>query len=433
MLNLYIKKRINEEEKIFNNNYDDYNDKSVPNLISNNHLRPLFKNEFIPEYKNVFERKVKNFKSSLSEINLNYEIDEIKIHRNKLLNDTYNYIMNKTPFQLKRRMRINFIGENGSDAGGLLRDFFYQISKEIGNPNYSFFKYTNDKTYELNINPMSGFVESDHLNYFKFIGRIIGLALLQNQHLSVNFSYIFYKKIFNKKISFKDLIYVDPELYKNLNWLKNNDGVEKLSLTFRIDEKDCFDTPKYIELKPNGSKIVVTDSNKDEYIDLVTEYKLNNTNVKKQFESLKEGFYEIIPKEINNILNELDLKFLLTGISEIDVEDWEKNTDYEGYDKYDITIINFWKCVNEINMENRKKLLIFATGNSQIPTTGFKDLQGNGVIRHFTLTKAENINDLPISHTCINQIDLPPYKSYTQLKKKLLLAISEGINEFTLS
>jgi len=433
MLNLYIKKRINEEEKIFNNNYDDYNDKSVPNLISNNHLRPLFKNEFIPEYKNVFERKVKNFKSSLSEINLNYEIDEIKIHRNKLLNDTYNYIMNKTPFQLKRRMRINFIGENGSDAGGLLRDFFYQISKEIGNPNYSFFKYTNDKTYELNINSMSSFIETDHLNYYKFIGRIIGLAILQNQYLPVNFSYIFYKKLLNRNLNFSDLIFIDSELYKNLNWLKNNNGIEELSLTFRIDEKDTFDNSKYIELKPNGSNIIVTDSNKNEYIDLVTKYKLNNTNDKEQFKALKEGFYDIIPENTTKILNEFDFKFLLTGINEIDVEDWKNNTNYEGYNKNDITIVNFWKCVNEFDTENRIKLLIFATGNSQIPTTGFKDLQGNGVIRHFTLTKAENINDLPISHTCINQIDLPPYKSYTQLKKKLLLAISEGINEFTLS
>jgi len=27
----------------------------------------------------------------------------------------------------------------------------------------------------------------------------------------------------------------------------------------------------------------------------------------------------------------------------IDVDDWENNTDYDGYKKDDITIINFWK------------------------------------------------------------------------------------------
>ncbi|ORX83122.1 hypothetical protein BCR32DRAFT_243608 [Anaeromyces robustus] len=165
---------------------------------------------------------------------------------------------------------------------------------------------------------------------------------------------------------------------------------------------------------------------------LILLYKLNNTNDKEQFEVLKEGFYEIMPIKINKILNEFDLKFLLTGTNEIDVEDWKNNTDYEGYNKYDITVINFWKCVTEFNKENRRKLLIFATGCSQIPITGFKDLQGNGNIQHFKLKNAGNTDELPKSHTCFNRIDIPPYKSYTQLKQKLLLAISEGIDGFTI-
>ncbi|ORX83127.1 HECT-domain-containing protein, partial [Anaeromyces robustus] len=299
------------------------------------------------------------------------------------------------------------------------------------NPNYSLFKYTNDKLYELNINPMSGFVEPNHLEYFRFVGRIMGLALIHNQYLSVNFSFIVYKKLLNKNLCITDLIFVDPELYKNLNWLKNNDGADLLFLTFGINEKDSFDNPKYVELKPNGSNIAVTDSNKDEYIDLVIKYKLNNGNDKEQFKALKEGFYEIVPKKINKILNEFDLKFLLIGTNEIDIEDWKNNTEYEGYNENDITIINFWKCVNSFNQEDRIKLLIFATGNSQIPTTGFKDLQGNGNIQHFKLNKYGKTNELPKSHTCFNCIDLPPYKSYDQLKEKLSIAISEGIDEFS--
>jgi len=37
-------------------------------------------------------------------------------------------------------------------------------------------------------------------------------------------------------------------------------------------------------------------------------HKLNNTGDEKQFKALKKGFYEIIPKEINTIINEVDLK-----------------------------------------------------------------------------------------------------------------------------
>jgi len=41
---------------------------------------------------------------------------------------------------------------------------------------------------------------------------------------------------------------------------------------------------------------------------LVVKHKLNNTGDENQFKALKEGFYEIIPKEINTIINEIDLK-----------------------------------------------------------------------------------------------------------------------------
>jgi len=82
-----------------------------------------------------------------------------------------------------------------------------------------------------------------------------------------------------------------------------------------------------------------------------------------------------------------------------------------------------------------KKLLIFATGNSQIPVTGFKDLQGDGTIQHFNIKKLISSNvysTLPISHTCFNRIDLPPYTSYRTLRQKLLFAISEGMGDFSL-
>ncbi|ORX86582.1 HECT-domain-containing protein [Anaeromyces robustus] len=389
------------------------------------------KNIITTEYKIKFEEKIENLRNSLEIENIE---TEILIHRKNLFNDAYDSIMNRSPNQLKNRLRIKYIGEEGIDTGGLLRDFFHNISKEIGNPNYSLFQYSsNNNSYELDVNPLSCVIDSNHLKYYRFIGRIMGLAIFHRQYLSINFSLIFYKKLLDKQLTFSDLEYVDPEMYKNIKWLKNNNGAENLCLTFALDTKDCFGNQKSIELKPNGANIEVTDSNKKEYINLIVKYKLNNTNDKKQFKALKKGFYEIVPSnKIHTLFNEVDLKYLLVGINEIDIDDWEKNTDYEGYKTNDITIINFWKCVRDFDNENRIKLLIFATGNSQVPVTGFKDLQGNGRITHFKLKNTGNLNDLPKSHTCFNRIDLPPYTSYTILKQKLLLAISEGVGSFSL-
>ncbi|OUM69727.1 hypothetical protein PIROE2DRAFT_65800 [Piromyces sp. E2] len=340
--------------------------------------------------------------------------------------------MNLSLEDLKQNLRIEYIGEKGVDAGGLLRDFFYKLSKEIGNPNYLLLKYSSDNNYELEINPNSCVGNPEYERYFKFIGRILGLAILNKQHFPLSFTFSFYKRLLGKKLEFADLQFIDAELYKNLIWLGENKGVENLSLTFSLEESDCFDNHTVIQLKPDGSNIEVTDENKYEYIDLVAKHKLYNREDEIQFNAIKEGFYEVIPHKIVDILNEFDLKFLLSGVNEIDVEDWKKNTDYEGYTSFDPTIIHFWMCVNELSSEERTLLLLFATGTTQVPVTGFKDLQGNGGIKHFNIKRAGNEHDLPISHTCFNRIDLPPYSSYTQLKQKLLLAITEGISDFQL-
>jgi len=52
-----------------------------------------------------------------------------------------------------------------------------------------------------------------------------------------------------------------------------------------------------------------------------------------------------------------------------------------------------------LSNENRRKLLIFATGNSQVPVTGFRDLQLNGEIMHFKLKKEGTVDKLPVAHT----------------------------------
>jgi len=51
----------------------------------------------------------------------------IEINRNNLFNDAFNGIMSQSPEELKKRLRIKYIGEEGLDASGLLRYFFFQI------------------------------------------------------------------------------------------------------------------------------------------------------------------------------------------------------------------------------------------------------------------------------------------------------------------
>ncbi len=93
------------------------------------------------------------------------------------------------------------------------------MSKIIGDPNYSLFKYSNDDSYELEINPNSS-VDPNHLYYFRFIGRIIGLAIFNKQFLPITFIIPLYKRLLNKPLEYSDLEYVDPQLFRNLQQIK---------------------------------------------------------------------------------------------------------------------------------------------------------------------------------------------------------------------
>jgi hypothetical protein len=58
-----------------------------------------------------------------------------------------------------------------------------------------------------------------------------------------------------------------------------------------------------------------------------------------------------------------------------------------------------------------------------MPVNGFKDLQGSDGPRRFTIEKYGNASQLPRSHTCFNRLDLPPYRDYDSLEKKLSFAV----------
>ncbi|KAH0619734.1 hypothetical protein JD844_000678 [Phrynosoma platyrhinos] len=83
------------------------------------------------------------------------------------------------------------------------------------------------------------------------------------------------------------------------------------------------------------------------------------------------------------------------------------------------------QVVKEMDNEKRIRLLQFVTGTCRLPVGGFAELIGSNGPQKFCIDKVGKETWLPRSHTCFNRLDLPPYKSYEQLKEKLLYAIEE--------
>ncbi|CAO3678688.1 unnamed protein product [Umbelopsis vinacea] len=375
----------------------------------------------VPQYKRDFRRKLIYFRSQPALRPVPGQC-HIKVRREHIFEDAYAEVMRQAPADLKKRLMIKFDGEDGLDYGGLSREFFFLLSHEMFNPFYCLFEYSAHDNYTLQINPHSG-INPEHLNYFRFIGRVVGLAIFHRRFLDAFFIVSFYKMMIGKKVAVADMESVDADFHRSLMWMLENDITDVLDLTFSTDD-DRFGEVVTLDLIPDGQNIEVTEENKKEYVNLITEWRISR-RVEEQFKAFKEGFNQLIPQDLINVFDERELELLMGGIAEIDVDDWKKHTDYRGYTEHDEVVQWFWKCVRSWDGEKKSRLLQFTTGTSRIPVNGFKDLQGSDGPRRFTIEKAGEVTQLPKAHTCFNRIDMPPYKSYEALVAKLTLAVEE--------
>ncbi|KAF8292388.1 putative ubiquitin-protein ligase [Trypanosoma cruzi] len=297
------------------------------------------------------------------------------------------------------------------------------------NDDYALFIHSREgMTYRPN--PFSD-VNPNHLQYFKFAGTVVGMAVAHSVPIDVHFTRAVYRHMTGVQPIFRDLESVDPELYDNLNWLLRND-VNDLGLFFTVS-CERFGVIQETELVPNGGHVAVTNANKSQYVRLRCEFHMTR-QIEQQMEEFLKGFYTVIPrKEIRNFTAQ-ELELVICGMPDIDVEDLRVHTLYDGYTATSPQIRWFWEVVASMTKEDRANLLQFATGASKVPHGGFSNLESaSGTTQRFTITRwGDSVDLLPQAHTCFNKIDLPEYPSCEELRRKLMLAITFGSRGFSM-
>lgn len=322
----------------------------------------------------------------------------LSLDRANVFEDTYRKLQGLTGDEIKYgKLNVHFHGEEGVDAGGVAREWFSVLARQMFDPNYALFITSAADKLTYQPNRASG-VNSEHLSYFKCVGRIIGKAIHDGRLLDAYFTRSFYKLMLGRSVDYRDVEAVDPAYYKSLVWMLENDITDIIDLTFSV-ETDDFGTNKIIDLKPDGRNIPVTEENKHEYVTLVTEQKLVLA-IKDQVNAFLEGFHDIIPASLIQIFNEQELELLISGLPDIDIDEWKANTVYEGYTLSSPQIQWFWRAVRSFDQEERAKLLQFSTGTSKVPLEGFAELQGSNGVQKFQIHKEfGDVNRLPSAHT----------------------------------
>ncbi|KAI9720525.1 MAG: hypothetical protein M1828_005609 [Chrysothrix sp. TS-e1954] len=389
----------------------------------------LVKNSGVLEFdnkRNFFTRRLHH--RSQQERSLPHPSLQLNVRRDQVFLDSYKCLHYKSPAEIKYgRFNVRFHNEEGVDAGGVTREWFQVLARQMFNPDYALFNPVASDRTTFHPNSLSG-INQEHLRFFKFIGRMIGKALYENRVLDCHFSRAVYKRILGKAVSIKDMETVDLDYSKNMEWMLNNDITDIITETFS-ETQDKFGVEEVIDLLPDGRNVAVTEENKHEYVRLVIEYRLTGS-VKDQLESFLEGFHDIVPAELISVFDEGELELLISGMPDVDVDDWKNNTEYHNYNASSPQIQWLWRAIRSFDKEEKARLLQFVTGAGKVPLNGFKELEGMNGFTRFSVHKDYGDKDrLPSSHTCFNQLDLPEYDSYEHLRKALYTAMTTG-NEY---
>uniref|UniRef100_A0A8C3QKT4 Probable E3 ubiquitin-protein ligase HECTD2 n=1 Tax=Cyanoderma ruficeps TaxID=181631 RepID=A0A8C3QKT4_9PASS len=352
----------------------------------------------------------------------------VKVRRTHLVSDSLDELARKKA-DLKKKLKVTFVGEAGLDMGGLTKEWFLLLIRQIFHPDYGMFTYHKDSQCHW----FSSF-KCDNYSEFRLVGALMGLAVYNSITLDIRFPPCCYKKLLSPPIvpcdhntlvgicgvTLDDLFQIMPELAHGLSELLSYEGnvEEDFYSTFQVFQEE-FGVIKSYNLKPNGDKIPVTNRNRKEYVQLYVDFLLNKS-IYKQFAAFYYGFHSVCASYALLLLRPEEVEILVCGSPELDMSALQRSTQYEGYQKTDPTIRYFWDVVLGFSLDLQKKLLHFATGSDRVPVGGMADL-------NFKISKSEtSTNWLPVAHTCFNQLCLPPYKNKKELKQKLIIGISNA-------
>jgi len=213
----------------------------------------------------------------------------LNVSRENIVQDTIRELGSCDCNDYKKPLKIKFCGEEAEDAGGVKKEFFMLLLKEILDPNYGMFRYY-EETRTVWFIEMSF---EDEIMYF-LIGVLCGLAIYNFTIINLPFPLALYKKLLNEPVTLQDVAGLSPTIAKSLQDVLDYSGSdleEVFQLTFEMS-CEVFGEVMTFPLKANGSSIPVTHYNKTEFVDLYVDMLLNKSvekhfQVRKRSETLK--------------------------------------------------------------------------------------------------------------------------------------------------
>jgi len=360
---------------------------------------------------------------------------QLLVRRSHLLADSLASIIHRPVSELLApSMHVRYEDEPAIDTGGVARDWFESVAKAI-----------RDSSSEVSDGPLVTVADGtlmprpageNPLQRFRrlqslfTVGRFLGLAVWWERPLPLAFGPVMSKHMLGLPITPDDLQQLDPHFLRHrIETLLKPGGVAEVEamlhsrLTFISAPTQQQPSPK--ELVQGGANLRVTEDNKLGYVRLLCEDYVCG-GIRQELRCLLQGFWDLLPLDLLKChgISPLELSTLISGAGCLDADEWRQFS--RSTTKSEV-VEWFWQIVEEdLDAEQRRRLLGFATGCSRLPLGGFAELEPPFCVE---VSHSGSPEHFPRAHTCANKIVLFQCPSKAHLYRKLTTALaSEGFS-----
>ena len=347
----------------------------------------------------------------------------------KKLKDT-NYESLRKASSNYKAWRAWFVGEGSADGGGPFRESLTNISREIQSMVLPLLIPTQNNKNDhglyrdcWTINPSSN--SPSHLEMYKFLGALIGMAFRSGHVIDIKLPPIFWKKFIGDPVNLDDLSGSDAyavqairDLEKNKDQIPEDMFEDMMNLNFTTQLSNGETVP----LWEGGLSRKVGYHDVNEYNEMV--FKVRSEEGIKQIEKMREGFELIFPMSILGVLNWKDIEERVRGPNEISVAVLKSITQYSNWSADSEFVQRFWRVFSEFTNDERSMFLKFTWGRSRLPPQERLRDQSFTIYLMDSYRYPDHNKQFPLGHTCGFTFDLPRYTTDETCKTKILYAIT---------
>ncbi|XP_077153037.1 E3 ubiquitin-protein ligase HERC2 isoform X1 [Ranitomeya variabilis] len=322
-----------------------------------------------------------------------------------------------------RVWKVKFVGESVDDCGGGYSESIAEICEELQNgltpllivtPNGRDESGANRDCFLLNPAAKTTL----HMNMFRFLGVLLGIAIRTGSPLSLNLAEPVWKQLAGMNLTIADLSEVDKDFIPGLMYIRDNEATseefEAMILPFTVPSASGQD----IQLSSKHTHITL--DNRAEYVRLAIGYRLHEFD--EQVAAVREGMARVVPVPLLSLFTGYELETMVCGSPDIPLHLLKSVATYKGIEPTASLIQWFWDVMESFSNTERSLFLRFVWGRTRLPRT-IADFRG----RDFVIQVLDKYNPpdhfLPESYTCFFLLKLPRYSCKQVLEEKLKYAI----------